>query len=228
MFNLIDVIAILVIAISTFIGYKRGLIKTVISLFSFAIAMAVALALYKQVAIILTEKTSIDDWVIERIENSSGDNEIEETVIGSKVYVNDIVTEEDDGSFLDELPNIIAQNIDLEEVKSNIKHEIAIKVSELAMKIISLIMIYLLIKVTLIVAGFLLDGVMKLPVLKQANEILGMIFGASLGFIELYIVFAIFTFISSITDISFIVDAIKGSMIASILFNNNFILKLLF
>ena len=99
MFNLIDVIVILVVAISTFVGYKRGLVKTVVSLFSFAIAMAVALALYKPVAIILTEKTSIDDWVIERIEKSSGDNKIEETVIGSKVYVNDIGTEEDGGSF---------------------------------------------------------------------------------------------------------------------------------
>ena len=52
--------------------------------------------------------------------------------------------------------------------------------------------------------------------------------GGILGFVEMYIVFGVFTFISSITDISFIIDAVKASAFASILFENNLIIKFLF
>ena len=69
---------------------------------------------------------------------------------------------------------------------------------------------------------------MKLPVLKQLNEILGMSLGAVIGFLNMYLAFAIITFISSITDISVVIDAIKSSMIANAMFENNLIIRFLF
>ena len=225
MFNLIDVIVIAVILISTFVGYKRGFVKTVLSFLSFFIAIGVSLAFYKPLAVILTEKTTIDEWVIEKIETVkevSGDK-VEEVALAK--------TENEQNnpmSVIEDLPSAVIEKLDVNSIKNNIRHEIALKVSELIMKLLSLIIIYLVVKVTLIVAGLLLGGLMKLPILKQLNEILGMSFGVALGFIEIYVVFAIFTFISSITDISFIIDAIKSSAFASMMFENNLIIRLLF
>jgi len=57
---------------------------------------------------------------------------------------------------------------------------------------------------------------------------LGLLFGAIMGFIELYVAFAVFTLISSIADISFVINAIQSSLIARIMFENNLIIKFLF
>ena len=242
MFNLIDIITIAVILISAFVGYKRGLVKTAFSLLSFFVAIGLALLFYKPLALILTEKTTIDDWIIERVENngSSETAEIEEEQpVDDSTPVDDLSIDtiidsaKQDGfavitNTFSELPNVIVEKFDVEDIKASAKHTFALKVSELIMNLLSLIAIYIVVKITLIVAGFLLNGLMEIPVLKQINEILGMIIGGILGFVEMYIVFGVFTFISSITDISFIIDAIKASAFASILFENNLIIKFLF
>ena len=107
-------------------------------------------------------------------------------------------------------------------------HEAALKVSELSMNILSLIAIFVIVKVTLFVVSILLGGIMKLPVLKQMNEVLGLAFGAFMGFFEMYIAFAGITFISSVADISFVVDAIKASLIGASMFEHNLIINFLF
>lgn len=243
MFNLIDIIALAVILISAFIGYKRGLVKTAFSLLSFFIALGLAILFYKPLALILTEKTTIDDWIIERVENS-GTSTVEvveeqpkEEVVEDETKdfsIDSLVDSVKQDGFavitntFSELPNVLVEKFDVEDIKASAKHTFALKVSELIMNLLSLIAIYIVVKITLIVAGFLLNGLMEMPVLKQVNEILGMIIGGMLGFVELYIVFAIFTFVSSITNINFIIDAIKASAFASVLFENNLIMKFLF
>ena len=238
MFNLIDVIAIAVILISAFIGYKRGLVKTAFSLLSFFVAIGVALLFYKPLATILTEKTTIDEWIIERVENNSvvsGDTMEKELPQEETEVAVDVAQESSQASgftmianTFSELPNVLVEKFDVEDIKASAKHAFALKVSELIMNLLSLIAIYLVVKITLIIAGFLLNSLMEIPVLKQVNEVLGMIVGGILGFVEMYIVFAIFTFVSSITNIAFIIDAIKASAFASVLFENNLIIKFLF
>ncbi len=236
MFNLIDVIVLAVILIMGFVGYKMGFVKTIISLLSFFIAVGIALAFYKPLAVILTEKTDVDEWIIEKVVHtridSSGDmivlteeNEVElqETLpVETKEEKESVVK-----GILEELPNNIISSLSLKEARDNAKVEFANKLSELIMKLFSLIIIFLVVKVTLLIATFIIDGIMKLPVLKQVNEVLGLTIGVILGFIEMYVVFAVITFISSIADISFVVVAIKSSAFASIMFENNLIIKLL-
>lgn len=223
--NLIDIIVLAVILIMGFIGYKRGLIKTAIGLCSFFIAIAVSLMFYKPLAIILTEKTQIDEWIVENLEKKAQDSpeklpeETEPEVEEEELNVQNA---------LEKLPGAILEKIDLSSAKAAIVHEMAVKAAELIMNLLSLISIYLVIKITLFIAELLLSGLMKLPVLKQVNEILGMCLGAVMGFIDIYIAFAIITFVSSITNIAFIVDPIKASAIAKYMFENNLIIKLLF
>lgn len=213
MFNIMDVIVILIILISVFVGYKKGFIKTVISLLSFFVAIGMALLFYKPFAVILTENTTIDDWIIENIENKENlENDNDEAFL----------------EIIDILPNTITNSINIEEIKDNASEEIAYKISELIMNLFSLILIYVIVKVTLFVATFVLDGIMKIPVLKQINEICGMAVGAIIGFTQIYIAFAVLAFISSICDISNVVSMIKVSAFARILFEDNLIINLLF
>lgn len=236
MFNIIDIIAILVILISVFIGYKKGFVKTILNLLSFFIAIAVALTFYKPLAVILTENTTIDDWIVEKIVFNNEEKNIEEdkelTLYVSGDNFNETLEDKNDFetilNMIGNLPNTITNNLELEEIKNNTKHEFAYKISEQIMNLLSLIIIYVVVKLTLVIATYILHGIMQIPVLKQLNEILGMGIGAVLGFIQLYIAFAIITFISSIADISVVIETIKISVFASVLFENNLIINLLF
>lgn len=243
MFNVIDIIVILIILISVFLGYKKGFVRTAVSLLSFFVAIGLALLFYKPLAIILTENTTIDDWIIMNITSNHDDNEnlteSSETDESGDVpmFIEEAsnLTEEKETnnlglviSMLENLPATITDKLSLEEIKSDTKQEIAYKVSELIMNLLSLIIIYIVVKVTLIIAAFILDGIMKFPILKQLNEILGMGIGAVIGFIQIYVAFAVITFISSICDISVVIETIKLSAFAKILFENNVIISLLF
>ena len=238
MFNVIDIIVIVIILISIFLGYKKGFVRTAINLLSFFIAIGLALVFYKPLAVILTENTTIDDWIIDNItssNNANEKNELDESESNNSninLDTDSNNTEETNIEFIikmfENLPATITNNLEFEEVKNNTKQEIAYKVSELIMNLLSLIVIYIVVKVTLAIAAFILDGIMKFPILKQLNEILGMVIGTIIGFIQIYVAFAVITFISSICDISIVIETIKMSAFAKILFENNLIINLLF
>ena len=252
MFNLIDIVVIAIIGFSVYTGYKKGFIRAAISLVSFFVAIGVALMFYKPLAVIITENTLIDDWIIENI-SSIGENEINnyeqiedgqnkeselETIENASEtenienvkddIENDKISEKNILQLLEYLPTKFITNFDIDEIKNSAKEEISYQISELIMNLMSLIIIYVVVKVTLAIAAVVLNGIMQIPVLKQLNEILGMVLGAILGFIQIYIAFAVITFISSICDISYIIEMIKISAFARILFENNLIINLLF
>ena len=56
---LIDIILIAIIILSAFLGYKKGLVKLGAKLFAGIIAIIVAVIIYKPVAEIVVQKTTI-------------------------------------------------------------------------------------------------------------------------------------------------------------------------
>lgn len=239
MFNVMDIIVIVIILLSVYFGYKKGFVKSAINLLSFFVAIALAVTFYKPLAVILTENTTIDDWIIGGIISSSEkDNSIDnakELTSGDDTQLIKQTTEYEEqeksnlvSDVFSELPAVITQNFNIEEIKNNAKEEIAYQASELIMNLLSLIIIYVIVKITLLVAMIVLNGIMQIPVLKQLNEILGMAFGAIIGFTQVYIAFAVITFISSVCDIAVVIEMIKVSSFASVLFENNVIINLLF
>jgi len=234
MLSYIDLILIVVVGITAFAGYKLGIVRMAVSLLSFFVAIGVALFFYKPLALILTEKTPIDDYIISHIVQSGDSikktNETPVVVETPALSSGDSISQANNiESLLSGLPNVLVENLNLEETKNKAKYEIAKKASEIIMNILSLIIIYLVVRITLFVASILLTGLMKkIPVLNKINEVLGLFLGIIVGAIEIYIIFAIITFVSSIIDISGFVGAIKASAIAKILFENNLLINLLF
>jgi len=64
---LVDLIIIAIIALCTFVGYKRGLIKASIRILSFFIAIAIALLLYRPVAGVIINHTGLGESIQGRI-----------------------------------------------------------------------------------------------------------------------------------------------------------------
>lgn len=235
MFNICDLIVILVIALAAFLGYKKGFIKTSFRMVSFVVAIVLSLILYKPVAGYIKDNTGVANWIVLTITKEEG-IENKEEINDTEKIIND--KEENSGEeaenkknleeVLANLPENVKEYIDADETINNAKEQIAIKIADVIINIMSMIIIYIVAKLLLMIVCFILDGIMQIPVLKQINEIAGLILGVVLGIIQVYTALAVVTFLSSFVEMPGIIAYIKSSFITSILFEYNLLISLIF
>ena len=60
---IIDIVIVALIALSVFLGYKKGLVTLAIGLCSFIIALVLTLILYKPITNLVINTTTIDDTI---------------------------------------------------------------------------------------------------------------------------------------------------------------------
>lgn len=236
MFNISDLIVILIIALAAFLGYKKGFIKTSFRLASFIVAIILSMILYKPVAAYIKENTGVSDWIVSTITkekivedetiNDEEDNLIEEERMENKEEIKNEDNEIE--NFLTTLPENVKEYIDADETINNAKEQIAIKIADTIINIMSMIIIYLVAKLILMIVCFILDGIMQIPVLKQINEVAGLGLGIILGIIQVYTILAVITFLASITEMPGLIAYIKSSLITSVLFEYNLLIALVF
>lgn len=196
---LIDLILIAIIALFTFIGYKKGLIKVAFSLVSFILAIVVSVILYKPVSNFIINYTPIDDnieaTISERLE--SPDTTVAETENIVSNYYNNI--------------------------KNSSTSVIADGISKTIINIACMIIVFVIAKIILLFFRFVGDLIAKLPLIKQFNSAGGFIYGLLKGFIIIYLLLALIAIISPVVDINNIISIINSSIITNIMYNNNII-----
>jgi uncharacterized membrane protein required for colicin V production len=236
MFSWVDIVVIIIVLISTFMGYKRGFFKTLYGLLAFFVAIFLAFSFYKPLSTYLKNNTNIDEWIIANMQiKTSPDGEETETpkqqeskpkeVEQENITIKDMPELE---KTLENLPENIKEMLGFEDIKNQALENIRIKIADLAINLISILGIYVVTRLILAIVCAIVDSVLQLPILKQINELLGLFIGTILGFMQVYLVFALITFLSSIINMSFLVENIKNSTIARILYENNIIIGLLF
>lgn len=233
MFNIVDLIVLLIIALAALLGYKRGFVKTSFRMLSFIIAIVLSLLLYKPVATYIKENTNVSEWIVQAIANNDSDqslNENEEIITDEmpEEKENVINSTEKIENTLANLPQNIKEYIGVNETINQAKDQIALKIADTIINVMSLVCVYLIVKILLMIVCFILDGIMQIPLLKQINEVLGLILGLILGIIQVYTILAIITFLSSFIQMPELIAYIKSSLITSVLFEYNLIIALIF
>ncbi len=77
---IVDIIIIAIMALSIFLGYKKGLVKLGIGLCAGIIAIAISLILYRPITNIVINTTNIDENIEQQIIEKSKTNEIAEQI----------------------------------------------------------------------------------------------------------------------------------------------------
>ncbi len=200
-----DIVIIGIIALCTFIGYKQGLVKAIIKILSFFIAIIVAFALYKPVSSIIINNTSIDDniknTIIQKI-NPEGLDINQEVELGNNIEL----------KILEGTNNTIA----------GISETFTIKLIET----VTLLFIFIIMKIVLKVILLLTDLVTKIPLIKQANKLGGTIYGIVRGLILVYTILGVIYLAAPLMKNN-ISDKINGSVITKTLYNNNIVLNII-
>ena len=143
----LDIFIILFILLCTFLGYKKGLVKTAIGILSFFIAIIVSVLLYKTVGNLIINNTEFDENL--------------ESTISSKITIES----------LNEKYDLLPNNL-IEEGENNIQG-LSKSLSHKIIYIASFVILFIALKIGLIFAKFLSDIITKIPIIKQFDKIRG-------------------------------------------------------
>jgi len=205
MWIIFDIIVIAIIALSTFIGYKQGLVKSAIKILSFFIAIVVALVLYKPVSSIIIKTTPIDDNIksvmIEKI-TPEGVKQEQEVEVPDNIGL----------KFIGEATNTI----------EGIADAFAVKLIET----VTILLIYIIVKIALKFVTALTDLITKLPLIKQINKAGGTAYGIIKGVILVYTILAVVYLLAPLLNKT-VSENIDQSIITKTLYNNNIILNII-
>lgn len=159
----IDIILVLIVALSAFLGYKKGLVELGAKLFAGIIAIVITLIIYKPVGNIVIKNTSID----EKIEN---------TILEKTTNVIDENSKISDNKYIqDASDNAVSQ------VKEEVLPEQARNIAVNVVYVATALILFIVSKILLSIVISLANAVASLPILKQFNEIGGFLYGVVRG-----------------------------------------------
>lgn len=210
---IIDVVLVALLLLSIFWGYKKGLINVVFNLCAFLVAIVVTFILYKPVATLVIDNTELDE-TIKQVILEKGITQKEETTV-------------EKGSSVDKYIEKYAQDA-FTDAKNNAVESAADSIAINAVNIIVAIGLFIVVRILLIFAKALAGALAELPIIKQFDKLGGVLYGAIVGLIAIYIVLAIVFFVVSINGFEEVTDAIDGSFVTKYLYGNNLILNIFF
>lgn len=197
---IIDFIIVAIVALSTFLAYRKGLITLAIQLVAVIISIVVTLLLYKPISNVIINVTSID----ETIENAI----LEEA--------NNIMTDGEEGS------NQIVETIQNDMLPETAR-TIAINIIQGAV----ILILYIGIRIILRFVTAFVNWVSKLPILNQFNKLGGVLYGILRGLLIVYILLFLINISGEIEPKNQIYTAVQSSYLGKIMNEYN-ILDILF
>ena len=206
----LDIIIVLLLIISVYTGYKRGLVEVGFKLFAIIISILASLILYSPVTYFIINNTDVDE-------------KIEEIIVK-----NGIVNENKNNEMSSEINQLI-QNYakDISQGTQNAIVQAAAK--PVAVKVIGIgvmIAIYILTKIILFILKTFTDIITKIPILKQCNEFAGLAYGLLRGLVIIYFILAIVFFVTTMSGSTVVNSVINESYVTKFLYNNNLILQI--
>lgn len=192
---IVDLIIIAIIALSAFLGYRKGFVTLAIKFFAFIIAIAITFIIYKPVANVVINVTGID----ESIENAILEK------------ANNIMTNEENET----------SNKMLEEAKIGILPQTA---REIAVNIVTggvVLILFIAVRIALKFVTALANIVAKLPIIKQFNEMGGLLYGVLRGVLVVYIAMLLIGVVGQINPQNSIHQNINESYVGKMMYENN-------
>ena len=162
----IDGVIILFILISVFLGYRKGLVSLGIHLVAFIVALVIAFILYRPIGSLIMNTTEIDESLQGTIETKL------EEIVGN-----------DDAQ--------IVTNSIIGDIQSGAISETS---RSLSMNIIygaTIIVLFIILRIALVFISAIANWIAKLPILKQANKLGGILYGLLRGILITYAILLI-------------------------------------
>lgn len=194
---IVDLVLIGIVVLSTFLAYRKGLVKLAIGLCAFAISIVATLVLYQPISNLVINFTTIDeaieDAIYEKTTEVIQENTNQDQITGQLV----------------------------EDAKNNMLPETA---RNLAMNIVRgsvMILLFVVIRIALRFITAIADAIAKLPVINQLNKTTGMVYGIIRGILIVYVLLLIASIPGKINPSNPVNEAIDNSLLGKTIYENN-------
>ena len=210
---ILDIILVAIIALNVFICYKKGLVKLAVGLIAVLVSVILAVLLYKPVSNIIINNTELD----EKIKSAITENFVNEE---------ETTEETEDNGFMKYIEKYVEDPVN--KTKNEIVVEASGVIATKLIDIIAMVSIFIVARLVLILLTFITDMITSLPILKQFNELGGILYGLIKALLIIYVLLAIAFFIVYTIGSTGLADAIANSFITKFFYNNNLLLSILF
>ncbi len=215
----VDGVIVLIFGLCIFNGYRNGLAKSLLKLATTIIAIIVALVFYKPFVNFVIESTLIDDNIQFSIEKLiTQDEDQNKSQVG------------EDSGLPDPVVKYLNNNLKKsgEEQKNALVTDVAKGAATLIVKVACIVILYIIVKILLKIVTLIFDIFTSLPVIKQFNEVGGMIYGVLEAFLIVLVVITIIAVATPVIGDYTLVNAIEQSFIGKTLYNANIFFNLVF
>lgn len=230
--NIIDLGIIVVLGLGFLLGWYKGFLVTVLNVASYFVSWIIAVASYSSLASFILEKTNFDNTLLyftagaEKLSDMSVAN-VSITELGFE-KIQEIISASNlpkpiEGMILDNIANnaFAAQGI---TTLSDYFNQTLINLS---LSLISFLIIFFAVKLICTFVIGLVDYVVKLPVLKQLDKLIGGGVGILQAAIFVWVVFAMVPILMSVLPLENFNTLIQNSLLGRLFFNGNIIFNVL-
>ena len=196
---IIDIVLLLFLLGSVYLGYRKGLVKVAVSLIAFIAAISITVLLYRPIADLIIKNT---DW----------DEKLQATIESNVDSATSSNNEEGEQSITD-------------GIVEGAKKEILPATSKtVATNIIyggTMIGLFIVSRLLLLLINLLADAITSLPIIKQFNEAGGIAYGCLRGIIIVYAIIMLLNFIISFDPNGSLNDIVQSTILTKLLMNFN-------
>lgn len=204
---ILDIIVIALLALSGYMGYKKGLVGILVSFVSLILAIVLAFILQGPISQYLYEDTGMG-------------TSLEQSV--KSVVEKNINTEEGESKILF-LDKVISDQQEEGSLVDNAAKQLTLYI----LKGISFIGVLVLVFIICYILQMLLNLVFDLPLLSSVNKFGGVGLNIIKTLVKFWIVLALISFIATIPFIQPVVDTIEKSTVTKLLYHNNMLVTLI-
>lgn len=244
-------IVIIIFLISGLLGYKRGLIGSVVNICCTLLAMVLANLLTPAVSNLLIENTGVEKKIVSSVDNvvdkqidkkvkeTLGDNQSEEVIKAAKLlYLNSPLTKAQEIKFIDDLGVPGFMKDDLKENNNNDMRNNILQVksfyeylskyiSRQIINAIAYILAFIAVRLLFTLLLVLARIANKLPIISQANRLGGLAFGLAQGLLIVWLIFVAVAMISHTSLGVHLYSNIEDNSVLSALYNSDVFLKII-
>ena len=203
---ILDIVIVAIIVANIYICYKKGLVNLAIGIIAVIAAIILSVLFYKPITNLIVENTEFDELIEATLNETFGE---QVKFMGLATYLE---TEVDN----------IANGTENEA-----EYVVASVMAEKTINLIVFIVIFIAVRVALFALTFVADAITSLPILKQLDDVGGIVFGLIKSLLIIYTVLAVVSVIVGFTANATITEAISSSFITKFFYDNNIILKIL-
>lgn len=218
MWMVVDLIALLIIVAYAAIGFFRGFSEFLFQVISLLITIGVVFFAYKPVANVVMD-TQLDEKIYSVVYEN-----LANTPIAEGEEINTENTNMSKG-IVSTINGYIAEA--KENAEQNVLEFVSNKIAIIVVYAITAVALFVIVQLVLFFIRIALDIMGSLPLLREGNQVLGLVIGVIKGILLVYLLLALASGLSPILSQFGIIDAIESSKVSSILYNNNIIIDII-